>query len=135
MDAFVPPKPNEFETIVRTGAEYDSFATMFRSTSWSHLPKLMLGGRNCFCSARIQNTASIAPAAPNECPIMDLVELTGTREPNRSLMAFASAASLNGVAAPWALMQSTASGLSPALCNACFLAALAPTPGGFGCVK
>ena len=48
-------------------------------------------------------TASIAPAAPNEWPIMPLVELTGTR-PNNSAMALPSAASLNGVAVPCALM-------------------------------
>ena len=48
-------------------------------------------------------TASIAPAAPNEWPIIPLVELTGTPA-NSSAIALPSAASLNGVAVPCALM-------------------------------
>src|SRR5262249_23874605 len=46
IEAFVPPKPNEFERAVRTAAGRDSFATMFKSRSSSNASKLMLGGRN-----------------------------------------------------------------------------------------
>ena len=48
--------------------------------------------------------ASIAPAAPNEWPIIHLVELTGGRDGTTSAIALPSAESLNGVAVPWALM-------------------------------
>jgi hypothetical protein len=47
--------------------------------------------------------ASTAPAAPSEWPIMLLVELTGTPL-NNALIALPSAASLNTVAVPCALM-------------------------------
>src|ERR1700736_1686658 len=46
MEAFVPPKPNEFERTMSIFAERDSFATMSRSTSSSGARKLMFGGRN-----------------------------------------------------------------------------------------
>src|SRR6185437_7511208 len=46
IEAFVPPKPNEFESAVPTTAGRDSFATTFRSRPSSKAPKLMLGGRN-----------------------------------------------------------------------------------------
>src|SRR5712691_3854713 len=46
IEAFVPPKPNEFESAVPTTAGRDSFATMFRSRSSSKAPKLMLEGTN-----------------------------------------------------------------------------------------
>ena len=51
--------------------------------------------------------ASIPPAAPSRCPVMDLVEETASLRawsPNTALMAFVSLASLNGVEVPWALM-------------------------------
>src|SRR5262249_45928142 len=103
IDAFVPPNPNEFERAISIFAWRDSLATMLRSRSGSRLRKLMFGGRSCACNASKQTTASIAPAAPNEWPIILLVELTGTL-PNNSAIALPSAASLNGVAVPWALM-------------------------------
>ena len=46
IEAFVPPKPNEFESAVRNTAGRDSFATTFRSRPSSKAPKLMFGGRN-----------------------------------------------------------------------------------------
>src|SRR5438093_2779811 len=61
MEAFVPPKPNEFETTVRIDAGRGSFATMFRSTSSSAVRKFMFAGGNWCWSERIQKTASIAP--------------------------------------------------------------------------
>src|SRR5437870_6307943 len=66
MEAFVPPNPNEFETTVRSNAGRGSFATMLRSTSSSGVRKFIFAGRNWCRSERIQKTASIAPAAPNE---------------------------------------------------------------------
>src|SRR5207249_733683 len=73
--AFVPPKPNELETAQSNCASRASFATTLSDKSDSR--KLIFGGRNWCCSARRVTTASIAPAAPRECPIMLLVELTG----------------------------------------------------------
>src|ERR1044072_9450104 len=46
IEAFVPPKPKEFESAVPTTAGRDSFATTFRSRPSSKAAKLMLGGRN-----------------------------------------------------------------------------------------
>jgi len=52
----------------------------------------------------MEKTASIAPAAPSECPIIDFVELTGTRSPKTCAIAAPSVASLKVVAVPCALM-------------------------------
>ena len=49
-------------------------------------------------------TASIAPAAPSECPIIDFVELTGTARLKSCVIATPSVESLKSVAVPWALM-------------------------------
>src|SRR5437763_1712031 len=103
MEAFVPPKPNEFERTVRTAALLDWFATIFNSNSASPSRKLMFGGRNSSCSASRLMTASIAPAAPNEWPIIPFVELTATPSKS-SAIALPSEESLNGVAVPWAFM-------------------------------
>src|SRR6266403_2869672 len=66
IEAFVPPKPKEFESTVRKRAGRVSFATMFKSRSSSNSPKLMLEGTNWCSSANKQKMASTAPAAPNE---------------------------------------------------------------------
>ena len=50
--------------------------------------------------------ASIAPAAPKQCPITDFVDEIASRyacSPKTSLIARVSAASLSGVDVPWAL--------------------------------
>src|SRR3954453_8867798 len=100
-DALVPPKPKEFERTVRTAAGCARFATIFSGKSASS--KLIFGGRNCSRIASRLITASIAPAAPNEWPIIPLVQLSGTLSKS-SVIALPSAASLNGVAVPCALM-------------------------------
>src|SRR3982751_1447330 len=46
IEAFVPPKPKEFERAARTTADRDSFATTCRSRPSSRASKLILGGRN-----------------------------------------------------------------------------------------
>src|ERR1700730_1509122 len=104
IDALVPPNPNELESTVVIDAARALFATMLRSTSTSGSRKLIFAGRNWCCNARRQKISSIAPAAPSEWPIILLVELIGTRRPNSWLIAFPSAACLNGVAVPCALM-------------------------------
>ena len=55
--------------------------------------------------ARTQNTASMAPAAPSGCPVIDFVDETGTcaaRAPKAILSARVSAMSPAGVAVPCA---------------------------------
>src|SRR4029434_4354334 len=49
IEAFVPPKPNEFESAVRTAAGRDSLATMSRSMSSPALAELMVGGSTPCC--------------------------------------------------------------------------------------
>src|SRR5436853_6978354 len=78
MEAFVPPKPNEFERTVRTAARLDWFATIFNSNSASPSRNLMFGGRNSSCSASRLMTDSIAPAEPNESAIIPIEELAPT---------------------------------------------------------
>src|SRR5213596_3224872 len=82
--ALVPPKPNELETAQSNCASRGWFATMFRDSSACR--KLIFGGKNWCCSASRLTTASIAPAAPSEWPIILFVELTGT-SPNNSMIA------------------------------------------------
>ena len=53
-------------------------------------------------SARKQTIASTMPAAPSVWPVKPLVELTGTRLPNRRTSARSSARSFAGVAVPCA---------------------------------
>ncbi len=52
-----------------------STPTQASSTSW----RLSVGGIRLSCSARAVMAASSAPAAPMQCPCMDLVALTATR--------------------------------------------------------
>ena len=66
-----------------------------------------VAGRNCSRNAMRQIITSTAPAPPNRCPMLDLVELTRNvlaREPAQRLMAPASALSFNGVPVPCALI-------------------------------
>ena len=68
----------------------------------------MVGGRKFSCSASVQITASVAPAAPSMCPVIDLVEETGIlyarSSPNTSFRTRVSDASPTGVEVPCALM-------------------------------
>ena len=79
MEAFVPPKPNEFE---RHGADRCRARLVCDDVQIQLLVrsrKLMFGGKNLMLQGQQTKTASIAPAAPNEWPIIPLVELTATR--------------------------------------------------------
>ena len=56
-------------------------------------------------------------AGPRQCPIDDLIEVTGilaARSPKTCLTALVSMGSLAGVAVPWALMKSTEDSVIPA---------------------
>ena len=64
------------------------------------------GGMIPFCRATTLIAASKAAPAPSMCPVMDLVELMGTRcawSPNTALRAMVSNLSFIGVDVPWAL--------------------------------
>ena len=67
------------------------------------------------CRAMTAATASIPPAAPRACPVMDLVEHRMARRasvsPRASLMAAVSDLSFRGVPVPWVLMCSRSEGL------------------------
>ena len=67
----------------------------------------MVGGIQPVSSAIAQAAASIALAAPMVCPIIDLIELSGTfgaRSANSVRTAMVSTRSLVGVPVPCALM-------------------------------
>jgi hypothetical protein len=67
----------------------------------------MVGGITPCFIARIVITASILPAAPKRCPIIDLLADIGiclALAPNILLMAAVSVRSFNRVAVPWALI-------------------------------
>ncbi len=60
-----------------------------------------------FLMASAQAATSMEPIAPSECPIMDLIELTGiryARSPRALLNAAVSWRSFCRVPDPWALM-------------------------------
>ena len=106
---------------------------MFSSTvSW-----LIVGGIIPFSSANIDAIASIAPAAPNKWPVIDLVELMFiffAWSPNTSDIAFNSATSPKGVDVPCVLIWSTSSGFKPAFSKQFFITATTPIPSGCGAV-
>ncbi len=72
----------------------------------SVLRTVEVGGSQCSRKAMSVMTTSTAPAAPNKCPTLDFVELTGNsfaRAPDHRFNAAASALSLRGVPVPCAL--------------------------------
>ena len=66
----------------------------------------MVGGITLFFMAKAMTAASIPPAAPSKCPVMDLVELMATLvfSPNTVFIAMVSKRSLRSVEVPWALI-------------------------------
>ncbi len=78
-ETLVPPKPKLFEIAVLTGFFTAMFGVKFKpvaAQSGSRFSRLIVGGMIPSRIARIEKAASIAPAAPSKCPVMDLVELT-----------------------------------------------------------
>src|SRR5260370_18766340 len=74
----LPPKPKELDTATRTGCGRASLATWQRSHSGSGSWRLIVGGRARCSIATTQANASAAAAAVSRCPVMLLLELTGT---------------------------------------------------------
>ena len=67
----------------------------------------MVGGATPSRMARIEKIASTAPAAPNKCPIDDLVDdmqMRAAAFPTSRCTAPISISSPTGVEVPWALM-------------------------------
>ena len=74
-DAFVPPKPKEFERAKLIFFCILVCGTKFMSQqSLEILSKLIVGGIILLLIDNIENIDSIAPDAPNRCPVADLVE-------------------------------------------------------------
>src|SRR5213075_246147 len=104
--ALAPPNPKELLS-THSGCSRVGSRTTGKSQSASSSREVLVGGNHPSASAIRHTTASIAPAAPSKWPILDFVELTGTRllvGPSSLRMASASAASFNGVPVPCALM-------------------------------
>src|SRR5450432_2645404 len=92
----VPPKPNEFDRATSTGVWRAVCGTKSRSQPSPGLSRLIVGGATLSRIASTQKIASIPPAAPSRCPVIDLVELTITVfacSPNEALTAWVSARS------------------------------------------
>lgn len=100
-----PPKPKLFD-IVGAGS-HSRGSPRTKSTggkSGSSAVTPSVGGIERFCMDNTIDTASIAPAAPNEWPVTPLIEfIAGPGSvPKTSATADASAASLSEVEVPWA---------------------------------
>ena len=81
--------------------------------------------------------ASIAPAAPSVCPIIDLLAVTATFpawSPKIVRIACSSALSPSGVDVAWAFTWSISDGSMPAFSRARRAARTAPMPPGAGSV-
>ena len=79
MEALVPPKPNEFERTVSNRGWPRLVGHNVEIERRHPVAKVDIRREKLIRSARRLMTASIAPAAPSEWPIIPLVELTGTR--------------------------------------------------------
>ena len=72
-DALVPPKPKELDRTTSMARFFERWGTRSIAVSTDGLSRLMVGGATPSRMARIEKIASTAPAAPNRCPIEDLV--------------------------------------------------------------
>src|SRR5439155_1393134 len=103
------------------------------STGW----RLIVGGTQPSRILRIVTIASIAPAAPRLCPIIDLlavIDSSSAWSPKIVRIACSSALSPSGVDVAWALTWATSAGWRPALARARRAAPTAPIPPGAGSV-
>src|ERR1700710_3288150 len=106
-DALVPPNPNEFDSATLISRLRGDCGTRSIAVCTDGFSRLMVGGTMLSRIARMLKIASMAPAAPNKCPVDDLVDDIDTFEaalPSRRCAAPSSISSPNGVDVPWALM-------------------------------
>ena len=68
-DALVPPKPKELHIAERIKRSLDLWGTKSRSHPSEGSSKFKVGGTIPWFNAKIVNTDSTAPAAPNKWPI------------------------------------------------------------------
>lgn len=74
-DAFVPPKPNEFDKTALIGIFFEAVKGMKASLNMiSGLVRLSVNGATPWCMAKTAKIASTAPAAPRRWPIAPFVE-------------------------------------------------------------
>src|SRR4029079_3677283 len=132
-DAFVPPKPKEFDSAVSTSRLRIWWGTRSIGVSTDGLSRLIVGGTTRSRIARIENIASTAPAAPSKWPIHDLVEdieIWPADLPTSFCTAPSSISSPNGVEVPWALMYSISLAEMPARRIAAPIQRSAPSASG-----
>mmetsp|Transcript_44194 Transcript_44194/g.71010 ORF Transcript_44194/g.71010 Transcript_44194/m.71010 type:complete len:184 (-) Transcript_44194:1187-1738(-) len=104
--AFVPPKPKEFESAALIPSTFfASPVTWVMPSVTQGFSRLTVGGITPSWIARVVKTASIAPAAPSMCPVAPLVEVTKgffslSGPPMSFTMVSASLASPTGVEVP-----------------------------------
>src|SRR5215470_5360525 len=73
-EALVPPNPKEFESTVSIVLRLAWCGTRSIAVATEGLSRLSVGGARLSRMASAEKIASTAPAAPNKCPIADLVE-------------------------------------------------------------
>src|SRR6266571_2584553 len=73
-EALVPPKPKEFDSATLISRLRAACGTRSIVVSTDGFSRLMVGGAILSRIARMLKIASIAPAAPNRCPVDDLVD-------------------------------------------------------------
>src|ERR1700742_830611 len=106
-EALVPPKPNELDNATLISRLRGVRGTRSIAVATDGLSRLMVGGAILSRIARMLKIASIAPAAPNKCPVEDLVDDIDTLEvalPSSRSTAPSSISSPTWVEVPWALM-------------------------------
>src|ERR1700680_1572670 len=79
-EALVPPKPKEFDNATLISRLRAACGTRSIAVSTDGFSRLMVGGAMLSRIARMLKIASIAPAAPNRCPVEDLVDDIDTSE-------------------------------------------------------
>src|SRR5579864_6702333 len=76
--AFVPPKPNEFESATRIVIGRATRGTKSRSHCGSASTRVAVGGAIWSRIASAVKTASMPAAAPSKCPVIDFVDETAS---------------------------------------------------------
>src|SRR5580700_1935350 len=106
-EALVPPKPNELDSATLISRLRGVCGTRSIAVCTDGCSKLMVGGAMLSRIAKILKIASIAPAAPNRCPVDDLVDDIETFEaalPRSRSTALSSISSPTCVEVPCALI-------------------------------
>src|SRR6185312_16108200 len=106
-EALVPPKPKELDSTTLISRLRAVCGTRSIPVCTDGLSRLMVGGAMLSRMARMEKSASIAPAAPRRCPVEDLVADIDTLDaalPSSRSTAPSSISSPTCVEVPCALM-------------------------------